>query len=135
MAPSITECLEAVRPMYTPNTEAEGGEVVVRCQTEESAKVAEVSLPVLCIAAKKGSKPRYATIKGVLNSLRVEIGEITLASLSDPDTTKMGLKGSLTKIKAIFTSKRDASCMSIEGNSLAEAAETLTDRLAGVRTL
>ena len=30
----------------------------------------------------------------MLNSLKAEIGEITLASLPDSDTTKMGLKGS-----------------------------------------
>ena len=134
-APSIAEHLGAVRLTYILNMEIEGGKVVARRQVEEGMEVIEASLPVLCTATKESNKPRYATIKGVLNSLKAEIGEITLASLPDSDTTKMGLKGSPTKVKATFTPKRNANCMNIEGNSPAETAGTLIDRLTEAKVL
>ena len=134
-APSIAEHLGAVRLTYILNMEIEGGKVVARRQVEEGVEVIEASLPVLCTATKESNKPRYATIKGVLNSLKAEIGEITLASLPDSDTTKMGLKGSPTKVKATFTPKRNANCMNIEGNSPAETAGTLIDRLTEAKVL
>ena len=98
-------------------------------------EIIEASLPVLCTATKESNKPRYATIKGVLTSLKAEIGEITLASLPGSDTTKMGLKGSPTKVKATFTPKRNANCMNIEGSSPAETAGALIDRLAEAKVL
>ena len=102
---------------------------------KQAIEVIEASLPVLCTATKESNKPRYATIKGVLTSLRAEIGEITLASLPGSDTTKMGLKGSPTKVKATFTPKRNANCMNIEGSSPAETAGTLIDRLTEAKVL
>lgn len=121
-APSIAEHLGAVRLTYILDMEVEGDKVIARRQVEEGVEVIEASLPVLCTATKESNKPRYATIKGVLTSLRAEIGEITLASLPGSDTTKMGLKGSPTKVKATFTPKRNANCMNIEGSSPAETA-------------
>mgnify|MGYP001321589877 FL=1 len=80
-APSIAEHLGAVRLTYILDMEVEGDKVIARRQVEEGVEVIEASLPVLCTATKESNKPRYATIKGVLTSLRAEIGEITLASL------------------------------------------------------
>ena len=93
-APSIAEHLGAVRLTYILDMEVEGDKVIARRQVEEGMEIIEASLPVLCTATKESNKPRYATIKGVLTSLKAEIGEITLASLPGSDTTKMGLKGS-----------------------------------------
>ena len=95
----------------------------------------ETKFPVLCTATKESNKPRYATIKGVLNSLKAEIGSITLADLPDADTTKMGLKGSPTKVKATFTPKRTANCINIEGNSPAQMAGTLIEKLVEAKVL
>jgi len=129
-APSIAEHLGAVRLTYILDMEVEGDKVIARRQVEEGVEVIEASLPVLCTATKESN-----SIKGVLTSLRAEIGEITLASLPGSDTTKMGLKGSPTKVKATFTPKRNANCMNIEGSSPAETAGTLIDRLTEAKVL
>ena len=134
-APSIAEHLDMIRLTYIMSMEIEGDKVIAKRQVEEGVEVIEASLPVLCTATKESNKPRYATIKGVLTSLRAEIGEITLASLPGSDTTKMGLKGSPTKVKATFTPKRNANCMNIEGSSPAETAGTLIDRLTEAKVL
>ena len=48
-------------------------------------------------------------LKVKLDSLKAEIQEIHLADMPDMDTTKIGLKGSPTRVKATFTPKRQAS--------------------------
>ena len=122
-APSIAEHLGATRLTYVLSLKVEGDKVIAERQVEEGVEVIETKFPVLCTATKESNKPRYATVKGVMRSFNTEIGQITLADLPDADTTKMGLKGSPTKVKATFTPKRTANCVNIEGVSPVEIAD------------
>ena len=92
-------------------------------------------MPVLCTATKESNKPRYATIRGKLDSLKAEIKELTLADMADIiDTTKIGLKGSPTKVKATFTPQRTANGVNIEGDAKTMAV-TLLDKLTESKIL
>lgn len=113
----------------------EGDKVIARRQVEEGIEVVETQFPVLCTATKESNKPRYATVKGVMRSFRTEIGQITLADLPNADTDKMGLKGSPTRVKATFTPKRTANCVSIGGASPKETADRLIDMLTEAKIL
>lgn len=109
--------------------------MIAERQVEEGVEVIETKFPVLCTATKESNKPRYATVKGVMRSFNTEIGQITLADLPDADTTKMGLKGSPTKVKATFTPKRTANCVNIEGVSPVEIADNLIGKLVEAKVL
>ena len=134
-APSIAEHLGATRLTYVLSLKVEGGKVIAERQVEEGVEVIETKFPVLCTATKERNKPRYATVKGVMRSFNTEIGQITLADLPDADTTKMGLKGSPTKVKATFTPKRTANCVNIEGVSPVEIADNLIGKLVEAKVL
>lgn len=134
-APSIAEHLGATRLTYVLDLKVEDGKVIARRQVEEGTEVIETSFPVLCTATKESNKPRYATIKGKLASLKAEIPEITLADLPDADVSKMGLKGSPTKVKATFTPQRTASGEQIEGSTPDEVAKILIGKLADAKIL
>lgn len=134
-APSIAEHLGATRLTYVLDMKIEGDKVIARRQVEEGIEVIETKFPVLCTATKESNKPRYATVKGVINSLKADIGTITLSDLPDSDTTKMGLKGSPTKVKATFTPKRTANCIHITGNSPLELADSLIEKLVEAKVL
>ncbi len=134
-APSIAEHLDAARLTYVLDLKVENGKVIARRQVEEGIEVIETKFPILCTVTKESNKPRYATIKGKLASLKAEIGEITLSDLPEADTTKMGLKGSPTKVKATFTPKRNACGVTIVGNSPKELAVSLVDKLADAKIL
>ena len=134
-APSIAEHLGATRLTYVLSLKVEGGKVIAERQVEEGVEVIETKFPVLCTATKESNKPRYATVKGVMRSFNTEIGQITLADLPDADTTKMGLKGSPTKVKATFTPKRTANCVNIEGVSPVEIADNLIGKLVEAKVL
>ena len=134
-APSIAEHLGATRLTYVLSLKVEGDKVIAERQVEEGVEVIETKFPVLCTATKESNKPRYATVKGVMRSFNTEIGQITLADLPDADTTKMGLKGSPTKVKATFTPKRTANCVNIEGVSPVEIADNLIGKLVEAKVL
>lgn len=134
-APSIAEHLGAARLTYVLDMEVKEDKVVARRQVEEGVEVVEAKLPVLCTATKESNKPRYATIRRKLASLRAEIPEITLADLPEADISKMGLKGSPTRVKATFTPQRTAECVRIQGDSPEQTAKELLDKLAEARIL
>ena len=134
-APSIAEHLGATRLTYILDLTVEGDTVTARRQVEEGIEVIETHFPVLCTATKESNKPRYATIKRKIASLKAEIKEITLADLPDADVSKMGLKGSPTKVKATFTPKRTACGVMIEGTTPGEIANTLISKLTDGKIL
>ena len=134
-APSIAEHLDAVRLTYILDLQVDGDKVIARRQVEEGIEVIETVLPVLCTATKESNKPRYGTVKRKIASLKAEIPEITLADLVGADQSKMGLKGSPTKVKATFTPQRTASGVNIEGNNPAEMAGSLIVKLADAKIL
>ncbi len=134
-APSIAEHLGATRLTYVLDLKVEGNKVIARKHVEEGVEVIETSLPILCTVTKESNKPRYATIKRKLYSLRAEIGEITLAEIPTADVSKMGLKGSPTKVKTTFTPQRNTSGLRIVGNGPAEIATSLFDKLADAKIL
>ncbi len=134
-APSIAEHLGLTRLTYVLSMEVKDGKVIAKRQVEEGVEVIEAKMPVLCTATKESNKPRYATIRGKLDSLKAEIKELTLADMADIiDTTKIGLKGSPTKVKATFTPQRTANGVNIEGDAPVMAA-TLIDKLTESKIL
>lgn len=134
-APSIAEHLHATRLTYILDLKLEGEKVIARRQVEEGIEIVETHFPVLCTATKESNKPRYATIKRKLASLKADIPSITLTDLPDSDQSKMGLKGSPTKVKATFTPKRSANGVFIEGSTPQEIADSLLCKLADAKIL
>ena len=134
-APSIAEHMGATRLTYVLDMKVEGDKVTARRQVEEGIEVIETKFPVLCTATKESNKPRYATVSRKLYSLRCDIPELTFADFPNIDTTKIGLKGSPTKVKATFTPKRTANGVTIEGNSPADVAVSLLDKLTEAKVL
>jgi electron transfer flavoprotein alpha/beta subunit len=134
-APSIAEHLNAVRLTNVLGLRAEGDKVIARRQVEEGIEVVETRFPLLCTATKESNKPRYATIRRKIASLKADIPDITLADLPDSDPSKMGLKGSPTKVKATFTPKRSANGVFIQETSPKETAISLLNKLADAKIL
>ncbi len=115
-ASSIAEHLGWPRVGQILSLEFKGNTVYAKRQIEEGIEVIEASLPLVCTAIKETNKPRYATIKSTLDSLEAEIPEITLDDMAELiDTSKIGLKGSPTKVKKSFVPERCAHGVFIEG--------------------
>lgn len=132
---SIAEHLNINRLSCALDIKIEDNKCIIKRQIEEGVEIVEAKLPILCTITKESNKPRYATIKGKINSFKAEIEEITLADMPDTDTTKIGLKGSPTRVKATFTPKRQASGEIIEIIDPKETAKSLVSKLLEAKLL
>lgn len=115
-ASSIAEHLGWPRIGQILSIDCKGSTVYAKRQIEEGIEVVEASLPLVCTAIKETNKPRYATIKSTLDALEADIPEITFDDMKALiDDTKIGLKGSPTKVKKSFVPERNAHGVFIEG--------------------
>lgn len=134
-APSIAEHLKMTRLTYLLDMEINGEDVTARRLVEEGVEVINTKLPILCTLTKESNKPRYATIKGKIDSFTAEVKELTFEDMKDIiDTTKIGLKGSPTKVKSTFTPQRTADGVKLSGLP-AEMAVSLLDQLTEAKIL
>jgi len=132
---SIAEHMGVNRLSYVLDMKMDGDKVVVRRMVEEGVEIVESKLPILVTLTKVSNKPRYATIRGKIDSLKAEIEEIHLTDLPDMDTTKIGLKGSPTRVKATFTPKRQACGEIIELINPKDTAKALVGKLLEAKIL
>lgn len=134
-APSIAEHLGAARLTYILDMKVEGDKLIARRQVEEGIEIVEAQFPILATATKESNKPRYATVRRKIDSLKAEIPEITFEDIPDMDTTKIGLKGSPTKVKKTFTPQRSANGVYVEGDTPQATAESLLEKLAEAKII
>ena len=128
-APSMAEHLGMPRLTFVLDIKLEGDKVIVTRKVEEGTEIIETKLPLLCTSPKESNKVRYRTIKGVLDAMKADIQEIHFADLPDIDSTKIGLKGSPTRVKSTFTPQRQANCYMMQIVNPQETAKELVIKL------
>ena len=87
---------------YAAEIKVEGTTVTVKQQNEEGYIVTEAQFPVLITAVKELNEPRFPTIRGTMKAKRREIPELSAADIN-ADESQIGLSGSPTKVRKIFT--------------------------------
>ena len=83
---------------YARDIKVEGNKVTVQQENEEGYIVTEANFPVLITAVK----PRFPTIRGTMKAKRREIPNLDAAAVA-ADDAQIGLSGSPTKVRKIFT--------------------------------
>ena len=104
---------------------------ICRCRrlVEDGHEVLEVEMPAVLTVIKEIGVPRLPTLRGKQKSRSVEIETIS-AEDRDFIETKLGLKGSPTRVVKIFRPKvaRECELLTVEGEqSLQAAAERVVD--------
>ena len=134
-APSIAEHLGVTRITNILDIKVDGNKCIVNRQVEEGVQIIESKFPILCTATKETNKPRYATIKNKIKSLKAEIEEIHLDDIDNIDKSKIGLKGSPTRVKSTFTPKRKSNGEFIEVVDPKITAKNLINSLVEAKLL
>ncbi len=80
---------------------ADGRFVVVR-ENESSVQTLACAAPLLVTVTRAEKEPRFASIKGKMKARKAVISTLTVADLAI-DTKLVGLSGSPTKVKKVFT--------------------------------
>ena len=129
VGPEIAEHLDIAQVTYVAKVEVEGTTARLEREHEDGYEVIEAQLPVMLTVVKSANEPRYPTVKGTMRANRAEIPVWTLADL-DVDEARLGLKGSPTQVRKIFTPKQRTQGVLIQKDTAREAVAELITKLS-----
>lgn len=104
VGPQIAEHLDVPQVSYVCGLELEKGGKSFRVtkETEDGVQILEAQMPCLLTVLASAVKPRYMNVPGIVAAYNRQV-EIWGADKIDVDESKLGLKGSPTKVLKAFT--------------------------------
>ncbi len=104
VGPQIAEHLHTPMISYVAGVEFDGKDkLTVKKEDEDGYQMLEVHTPALLTVLASAFKPRYMTVKGILDAYDAKEIEIWNVDKIDVDEAKLGLNGSPTRVKRSFT--------------------------------
>lgn len=134
VGPEIAEHLGIPQVTYVAKIEVNGETVRVEREHEEGYEVIEANMPVLLTVVKSINEPRYPTVKGTMKANRKEIPVWTVNDI-EVDADRIGLKGSPTQVRKIFTPKQRVQGEIIQAESAREAVSALIQKLSDAKII
>lgn len=126
VGPEIAEHLDYPQVTYAVEASVEGDTVKVKKETDEGFELIGAKMPCLVTVTKPAFDPRYPTIKSKMAANRKAITTISFADLEATiDSTRIGLKGSPTKVKKTFTPEVKTGGVKIHEETGADSAKKL----------
>lgn len=113
---------------YARDIKVEGNKVTVQQENEEGYIVTEAQFPVLITAVKDLNEPRFPTIRGTMKAKRREIPTLDAAAIG-ADDAQIGLNGSPTKVRKIFTPAQRSGGLVLKVED--DNAQALVDQVVG----
>lgn len=132
VGPEIAEHLGMAQITYVAKIDVNGDTVRVEREHEEGYEVIEANMPVLLTVVKSINEPRYPTVKGTMKANRANIPIWTVNDIA-VDAEKIGLKGSPTQVRKIFTPKQRVQGEVIQSETAREAVATLIQKLSDAK--
>jgi electron transfer flavoprotein beta subunit len=132
VGPEIAEHLNLAQVTCVSKIDVDGQKVRLEREHEEGYEVIETQMPVLLTVLKSINEPRFPTIKGTMKANRKEIPVWTAENLT-VEPQNLGLKGSPTQVRRIFTPKQRVQGEIIQADSAKEAAAILANKLAEIK--
>ncbi|HMM21945.1 MAG TPA: electron transfer flavoprotein subunit beta/FixA family protein [Selenomonadales bacterium] len=129
VGPEMAEHLGIPQVTYVAKIDVADEAVRVEREHEEGYEVIEVSMPVLLTVVKSINDPRMPTVKGTMRANRAEIPAWTLSDL-EVEPERLGLKGSPTQVRRIFTPEQRKQGEVIEAATASEAVAALVQKLS-----
>lgn len=102
VGPQMAEHLGLPQVSYVAGFEVKDGKYIVKKETEEGYQILEVEGPALLTVLASAYKARYMSVPGIVDAYSKEI-EIWGADKIDVEESKLGLKGSPTRVNKAFT--------------------------------
>jgi electron transfer flavoprotein beta subunit len=134
VGPEIAEHLDIPQVTYVAKIDVDGAVVRVEKENEDGYEVIETSMPVMLSVVKSINEPRYPTVKGTMKANRKEISVWTASDI-EVDPQKIGLTGSPTQVRRIFTPKQRTQGEIIQAKTAQEAAVILVRKLSDAKII
>ena len=129
VGPQIAEHLDIPQVSYLEGLEFDGNKTFkIKKQLEDGYQIVEVESPCLLTCLASAVKPRYMSVKGIVEAWDKEV-EIWDTDKIDVEEEKLGLKGSPTKVKKAGAKEMKPAGMVHDGLSPEEAADLIISKL------
>jgi electron transfer flavoprotein beta subunit len=101
VGPQLAEHLDIPQVTYLEELKVKGNTLTVKKQLEDGYQIVEVDMPCLLSVLSTANKPRYMSVKGIVECFdkKVEIWTVDDIKI---DEERLGLKGSPTRVKQSF---------------------------------
>lgn len=125
VGPEIAEHIGCPQVTCALEAEAVGGGLVVLKEVENGNQRIAISCPCLITFTKPRFEPRYPTIKRKMTANKAIIPTLGEEAFPDIDMSRIGLKGSPTRVKKSFVPERKKSGVIIKEETNEESARKL----------
>lgn len=133
VGPETAEHLGMAQVTYASKIEVNGDTAKIEREHEEGYEIIEVKAPFVATVIKTlNYEPRYPSVKGTMKANQAKIPVWTADDLI-VEEGHLGLKGSPTQVRKIFTPPRRVQGVLIEKETAREAVAELLQRLADAK--
>lgn len=103
VGPQMAEQLNLPQVSYVADVTFDGQKTLrVKKENEDGYQILELEVPCLLTVLASANRARYMSVSGIMEAYKKEI-EVWGVDKIDVDETKLGLKGSPTRVKKSFT--------------------------------
>lgn len=129
VGPEIAEYLDIPQITYVTKVEITADTVRAEREHEEGYEIIETPIPVLLTVVKSINEPRLPTVKGTMKANRQDIPVLTVDDV-EFDPGRLGIKGSPTQVRRIFTPHQRMQGAVIQADSARESVAILIQKLS-----
>ncbi|MGV8963908.1 MAG: electron transfer flavoprotein subunit beta/FixA family protein [Candidatus Saccharimonadaceae bacterium] len=128
VGPQIAEHLDIPQVTYVEKLTFDGNNVLrIKKSTEEGYQIVEVTTPCLLTVLSSASHARYMSVRGIVEAYNRDV-DVWSADNIEADQTKLGLKGSPTRVWKSFTKGSKAAGQIYEVDA-EEAVDIILEKL------
>lgn len=136
VGPEMAEHLGIPQVTYVEGLEYDGEKLRARRHHDSGYEIIETSLPALVAVTKDINEPRHGTIRNKIASKRADVIKVTADDLGEKlDRTKIGLKGSPTKVRSAAPPKQRTRGEDVTGKDAKDSVANLMSKLAQANVL
>ncbi len=135
VGPEIAEHLGIAQVTYVSKIDVNGEIAMVEREHEAGYDVMEVKLPAMITVIKSlNYEPRFPSVRGTMKANRAEVPVWTANDL-EVNEKRLGLKGSPTQVRKIFSPPRRTQGVIIQKETVSDAVDELMQRLSDAKIL
>ena len=127
VGPQVAEHLGLPQVSYVENLEFDGTTFTLKKWLEDGYQIVEVESPCVITVLSSANQPRYMRMRGIMEAYKRDV-EVWGCDRIDVDESKLGLKGSPTRVAKSFTKGVKGSGEKFEVSE-AEAVEIIINKL------
>lgn len=132
VGPEIAEDLDIPQITYAIDAKLEEEVLKVRRQLDLGDQIVEAKLPAL-VTFTKTDDLRFPNMRMKLKARKAEVPQITLEDMTNIDVTRIGLKGSPTRVRKTYTPSVTKEGLIIEGKEADASVDELVAALEKVK--